>query len=252
MQISIGLVKRFIIFLAIFSISSCATSKKPRSLSELKSPELQEKYQQAIKDAETADADEINKDLTAITRYNPDLVWQDSLVSTVTWTEWNGFDDKVGQRMDITQDVWVTIVPELKRFCHQCDFSSQDLTLRLEQILGLPPHSEKTRFVEIWVDPSDIFRPAPDPEITDHEAELDFPISGRFVTIDTGYQEWFNNLKGVSYQEKGGYPWTRLGYSYDWGNPESEVGLSEFVIRVGAVVTIGSIFTIEEYCEPSE
>jgi hypothetical protein len=29
-----------------------------------------------------------------------------------------------------------------------------------------------------------------------------------------------------------GYPWTRLGYSYDWGNPKNPVGLSEFVLRI--------------------
>ena len=28
------------------------------------------------------------------------------------------------------------------------------------------------------------------------------------------------------------YPWTRLGYTYDWGNPRNLVGLSEFVLRI--------------------
>ena len=45
--------------------------------------------------------------------------------------------------------------------------------MRLEKLLGLPPNSGKTKFVEIWVRPQDLFRPSPDPEITDCVAELD-------------------------------------------------------------------------------
>lgn len=40
----------------------------------------------------------------------------------------------------------------------------------------------------------------------------------------------------------GGWPWTQLGYTYDWGNPKNHVGLSEFVIRLdparGGQVTV--------------
>jgi hypothetical protein len=48
--------------------------------------------------------------------------------------------------------------------------------------------------------------------------------------------------------EKQVYPWTQLGYTYDWGNPESEVGLSEFVIRKGSTVVIKSVSNLDEYC----
>jgi hypothetical protein len=45
-----------------------------------------------------------------------------------------------------------------------------------------------------------------------------------------------------------GYPWTRLGYTYDWGNPESEVGLSEFVVAAGSTVSIEAVSDNETYC----
>jgi hypothetical protein len=45
-----------------------------------------------------------------------------------------------------------------------------------------------------------------------------------------------------------GYPWTRLGYTYDWGNPESEVGLSEFVVAAGSMVGIEAVSDNETYC----
>lgn len=45
------------------------------------------------------------------------------------------------------------------------------------------------------------------------------------------------------------YPWTRLGYTYDWGNAKSRVGLSEFVIRKGARLTVHSVSTTEGYAQ---
>jgi hypothetical protein len=45
-----------------------------------------------------------------------------------------------------------------------------------------------------------------------------------------------------------GYPWTRLGYTYDWGNPKSEIGLSEFVIKNGAPIKIHSVVNADAYC----
>ena len=100
----------------------------------------------------------------------------------------------------------------------------------------------------MWVLPHDLFRPAPDPEISDHEAELDFPVSAKFVTVSEEYQTWFHHQMQYSYGSNG-YPWTRLGYTYDWGNQTSEVGLSEFVIRAGATVSIHAVVGTLEYCQ---
>ena len=43
------------------------------------------------------------------------------------------------------------------------------------------------------------------------------------------------------------YPWTGLGYTYDWGNPDSEIGLSEFVILGGSTVGVDAVIPTEEY-----
>jgi len=64
------------------------------------------------------------------------------------------------------------------------------------------------------------------------------------------HRDWFNlqmSLQAYDDPSKG-YPWTRLGYTYDWGNPESEVGLSEFVIAAGSTVTIDQVIANEAYC----
>jgi hypothetical protein len=207
-------------------------------------------YNAAVKDAETDEPGEISTDLTAIVPYNEDIVWSDdgNRVIVVTWTSWDGYDSLVGNSTVLQREVWVTAAPELRNFCKSCCRDNESLILRLEQLQGLPPDNGKTRVVEMWASPSDLFRPSADPEITDHEAELDFPTSSDYITINQSHIDWYNALRNESYGD-GGYPWTRLGYTYDWGNPQSEVGLSEFVVRQGATVEIISVSTTAEYCE---
>jgi hypothetical protein len=231
----------------VFLISSCIHQPPVLSPEELTSD-----YRSAILDAKVAEPNEISRVLTAITADNPDLVWQGtpgtSRVLVVTWTDFEGYKEKIGQSIETPVLCWVTIVPELQAFCQKQKPAPKALTLRLKQLLGLPPESNKSLFVEMWVDPRDLFRPSPDPEITDHEAELDFPGSDRFVKVSIAHIQWFKELKSRSYS-KNGYPWTRLGYTYDWGNPENETGLSEFIIRKGADIRIKSVSTLGEYCQ---
>ena len=212
--------------------------------------ELREVYSQAIKDAEVAESHEIYRNLVAIVPSNNALRWQEDTgdVLVVTWTSWDGYDDLVGNSIELSREVWVTVVPEVKTFCREHGITPTQVPLRLEQLLGLPPGNGKTKFVEMWVSPKHLFRPSPDPEVSDHEAELDFPQSNEFVTVSEEYRQWFDNLKQESYGADG-YPWTRLGYTYDWGNPNNEVGVSEFVIQAGAKVMIHAISDTMDYCQ---
>lgn len=223
-------------------ISSCSSQQ-----AHLQEASLQDVYHRAIEDARIAEPDEICTNLVAIVGYNKNLAWEGepgrSRVLVVTWTSWEGYNSEVGQSVNGTREVWVTTVPELKEFCAKNRLSGDALTLRLEQLLGLPPGNGKKWLVEIWANPDDLFRPSPDPEITDHEAELNFRKD-----ISAEYARWFNSLEEQSYGEKG-YPWTRLGYTYDWGNPASEIGLSEFVIKAGASVTVHSVSSTGDYCK---
>ncbi len=101
---------------------------------------------------------------------------------------WNGYDDNIGKPVDLSRPVWVTVVPEIQTFCRSQSIPAAHIPLRLEQLLGLPPGNGKTKFVEMWVSPKDLFRPSPDPEISDHEAELDFPESRRYVTVSQSHR----------------------------------------------------------------
>lgn len=206
-------------------------------------PDLDELYQQAVADAEVAEADEIVDTLVAITADNADLVRDDSdRVLMVTWTSYAGYDDIVGEDTDLGVEVWVTPGRSLQEFCSTSGLEGGELSLRLEQLLGLPPDNGKDRVVELWVPDAAMFRPSPDPEITDSVADLDFPLDTPQEHID-----WITDLEASSYGPDG-YPWTRLGYTYDWNPDTTEVGLSEFVIPQGSTVGVESVTATDEYC----
>lgn len=210
--------------------------------------ELQKKFQLAIKDAEIAEISEVSDRLIAISPRNKSLSWKkignQNYLKMLTWTSWNGYDSEVGKEFLNTRETWVTVFPELRNFCKNLKYPSEELlTIRLEQLLGLPTKGDKTKFVEVWVKETDLFRPSPDPEIDDSKAELDFS-----KTVSKDHINWINKLKKNSYGLNG-YPWTRLGYTFDWGNPNSKIGLSEFVIKQNSNIIIDSVTHTYEYCK---
>ncbi|MCG2830088.1 MAG: hypothetical protein L6302_03480, partial [Desulfobacteraceae bacterium] len=119
--------------------------------------DLRQNYLKAVKDAEVAEPNEIIRNLTAIVPTNMDLLWQgepgNMRVLVVTWTSWQVYNDKEGQPVVIPKNIWVTTVPELKKFCKSKKLAQKEINLRIEQLLGLPPDSGKTIFVEFWVNP---------------------------------------------------------------------------------------------------
>ena len=210
---------------------------------------MQRSYQRAVEDGPDYDVSTSTmKFITssrAITPDNSQLIWRkergQQQVLMVTWTSWDGYSDRIGQKMDLEREIWVTAVPELQQFASALELSPTSLTLRLEQYLGLPPRNGKTNFVQIWVNPKDLFRPCPDPEISDTRCEVQF--SPRVWRV---HQYWFIDKMLKSYGDRG-YPLTRLGYTYDWGSLETETGASEFVIKKGAKVEIESVTETIEY-----
>jgi len=237
----------------------------------------QTEYMNACADAAVATPEKISKNLTAIVPENKNLIWENNVVGSrvlvISWVDQNACNIykcpeggcqpadtcKEGRECQYSRDTYVTLAPELKNF-----FQGKVVDpMRIAQVLGLPPSDaqKKVCFLEIWVSPSDLFRPAPDPEVTDQEAEIDFagstystrfrPYSSAelvFADMDcdpahcpacnewgqcgfTTYENYFKNRKKYIYTAANPYPWTGLGYTYDWGNPDNHVGLSEFVVN---------------------
>ena len=141
-------------------------------------------------------------------------------------------------------NIWVTTAPELRERIKL--ESPKDTNLRLLQLLGLPPTSTYSYFVEFLVRPVDLFRPCPDKEIEDGSCGLCFPEG-----TPQSHINWINENRISRYYQcdlYNQYPWGQLGYTYDW-NPKnkSHVGLSEFIITTGATIYVNKIVTTSEY-----
>ncbi len=215
---------------------------------------LPEVYYSALKDVEQVSSDEISTTLTAIVKDNHNIQWQGDRLKVATYAKPKYFE--VGSKQPSSREVWVTVVPELQNFCIDYAKTGKEISPRIEQLLGLAPsHQPAKSIVELWVEAKDLFRPTPDPEITDHEAELEFRPANEFLSVSPEYQDWFNsrlNEFESQFQEmnpdRPPVPWTRLGYTYDWGDSPNHIGLSEFVLKKGASLEVDSVSTVNDYC----
>jgi hypothetical protein len=216
--------------------------------------ELNAAYKLACWRAQHISTSDFDDHLTPIAHSNPNLEWKqingEDYVLGVTWNSgrYNGLDGQP-DTLSPTQWVWITAVPYMVNWCAAYHPTDLPLTVRLAQLLGMPPDPGDTVFTTIWVRPKDLRRPAPDPRITTTTmTALDFPPN----FPDDTYQQWFYRQAAVSYvmPDDEEYPWTRLGYTYDWGNPvKPHIGLSEYVIRGGATVYIAGNFPTADYCK---
>mgnify|MGYP006280945511 CR=1 FL=1 len=210
-------------------------------------------YRSAIADAKTAEPSEITTTLTPLAPYNDDLVWQNQADSTrrvlvVTWGDGGTLPDAApGDTVAVEEEVWVTAAPQIQDFCRSLDQSEEALELRLAQRLGLPPDVGYDRFVELWVRPAALVRPCPDPEVSDRECERSAPIPARHARVSEAHQQWFRQLKRTSYGPDG-YPFTGLGYTYDWHPGTDEIGPSEFVLRPGQRAVVHNTQPTAAYC----
>jgi uncharacterized protein YbdZ (MbtH family) len=199
----------------------------------------------------------------------------------VTWTR----QEKVAaykNEKQIPKTTWVTAVPKLKSFCQDYVRSNGDdlrqLTLRLEQRLGLPPNSGYDTFVELKVDPTAIkdtfkfFRPCGDPSPMSNTCEPSFPpepdeIRDSLKALDLGNSKdiekywllskyYWSFAAPEKYPRMKQYPWTSLGYTFDWAPKEAgnedfvRWGESEFVISAGTSVQFVSAMDTAKYCAP--
>lgn len=230
---------------------------------------LEEKYSSAIKDAAVVEEEENVDNLIQITPDNPllDSYWDETKtrILVVTWKSQGSYDRFIKPSSNSPNEqenklIWVTVSPQVKEFCKQYlrdnpSATEKDLKLRLKQYLGLDPDWEYDIFVEMWVNPQDLFRPCVDPEVTDNKCNLDFEsdipkVSG--ATQGSGiedYETFYQRLYYTSIR-RGLQPFTGLGYTYDWSGLNGRIGASEFILVPGAAYTVNDtpIPTLE-YCQ---
>jgi hypothetical protein len=145
--------------------------------------------------------------------------------------------------------VFVTMTPYLKQK-NLGNLNDKKLTTRLDQLLGLPPASHYSYFLELWVSPDDIVRPCFDPSVDLNVCEF---APSKKDNDRTEYLSWLYKYIYDSYSDPDmmkRYPFSHLGYTYDW-NPKnkSHVGLSEFVIGKNKNIYIRKVYTTRSYFE---
>lgn len=234
------------------------THTPPAATVQNTAPTWPDTYQAAIKDALNPEPEERASNLIRITPGNARLQWQTfngiphiKMVSVVSNTSY--YAGSVGKTYNTgNRYTWVTVAPELQNTCSSAGFGDTDKPMRLRQLLGLTPDATITAVVEFWVLPALLFRPAADYAIDDTTTDFNMPEE-----TPAWYRRWFNELRAKQYfqsesPKNNAYPWTQLGYTYDWGNPQSEQGLSEFVIRAQSEVIIHAIYSLNDYCQNTQ
>lgn len=188
-------------------------------------------YHSAIRDCETMEADEL------LPLHSLNAGEEKVLVCT-----WHRYPSSYPDGAEITLkwgEVWVTVADEV--LAKGAQGSGDDFILRMEQLIGLPPQKGYTHFTLMWVSPEDLFRPAMDPSITTDQAALSFPEG-----TEDSYKDWFAGQQRYSYSPYR-YPWTGLGYTYDWADNGTDYGFSEYVIRPGSTVTVEKTYSNEAF-----
>jgi hypothetical protein len=163
----------------------------------------------------------------------------------------------------LASEVWVTVVPEVRDSCD--DWADEDKAMRLRQLLGLQPTQPVAYFMEMRVPAASMFRPAADPAIhtdtlcdvaANPDCALRFPDG-----VDAAHVQWMANQmlsawklpNGYPGENAGqwrqlGYPWTRLGYTYNWHPGSPRYGASEYVVRPGTRAVVTRVLPVADYC----
>jgi len=240
--------KKILVFyfavLAILFISGC---KKDAPCDPVDpKANLEKLYQASVEDAITADSSEICDTLWAINSSNTKLEWR--TINNEQYVLAGNFNRHPESYSDTSLInswgvIWVFLPRQMKSRILSSRIRDNDTLMRMNQLLGLPPSNTYSYIVELWVKPADLYRPAGDPEIDDNTASAYLTANA-----DPKYVIWFNQNIYDSYFADGTlYPWTRLGYTYDWGNPASEVGLSEFCIKENSLVYVKKLYPAAAY-----
>lgn len=202
-----------------------------------------ELYAQAVEDAKTIEPEELLPLKTTLTRDDPYARWNDRGDRVLVCT-WNDTPEDYPDGATVTvgeEPVWVFSGAEFEAWYAANSSGVEDWELRLCQLIGLPPDAGYTHFTTLWADPGDLLRPAFDPDVTTNTMAED-------LTGEDWYQDWFADNTAASYGEDG-YPWTRLGYTYDWADNGTEYGLTEFILPAGAEATVERTVTTEAYLD---
>lgn len=242
-----------VLFILIF-IGGCKKDDPVNPTPEVPSLTMAQLYQHAILDAMVADSSEVIDTLWQISKENTALQWKTIngkdyvlLASFMRYPNSYPVGDSI---TNVWGESWVFIPQQMKARIGKDLQTTSDTTMRICQLLGLPPANERsnTHIAEMWVNPERLYRPAGDPRVATRTAGA--VLSNN---VSETYNTWFNNyILFAYYRTLSGsadfhYPWTRLGYTYDWAPDSPEVGLSEYVLQASSGAWVERVSSVGSY-----
>ena len=156
------------------------------------------------------------------------------LVCSMTDGEYAGVWTAGRQFVTDGYTLWVVLPYELEERMRRMPLMGDSLECRMRmlQLLGLPPDSPYDRLLFFYADRSALLRPCPNPDVGACATPDVFPGD-----LPAPYRKWFEARTALSYGEENPYPWTRLGYTYDWHRDAAQRrGLGEFIVPGGTEV----------------
>ena len=241
-----------LIVAGVFILSGCAKDSTPAPEPPVLS--FDELYQHAITDAMVAENSEIIDTLWAITTENQSLTWKTingkQYVLMATYMRYPASYPAGDSITNTWGESWLFVPQQMKARIAPSLSATSDTTMRICQLLGLPPANENsnTHIAEVWITPDRLYRPAGNPAITTTSADATL-----IDDVPTSYTNWFNSYiifayyRPLSSPAEFHYPWTRLGYTYDWAPETNNVGLSEYVLQVESGAWVEHVAKVGEY-----
>lgn len=128
-----------------------------------------------------------------------------------------------GKQSTSDRYTWVFVWDDFKKRCVDKNVNqAPNKSKRACQLLGLSDKAQRDTIVLIKVKSDRLFRPAYNRNTND---TLRMNASNHNIT-DVEERLWF-----IKEQRTNEYPWTRKGYTYDWGNAVDYFGVSEFILK---------------------
>ena len=200
-------------------------------------------YEEAVVDALQAEQDEIH-DLVCLVKEDGRVTYdeENDRVQLVFWTNQAAEEFKKDDQLTLEEYTWAYADLELASWgAANKDVLKNSKDARIRQMLGLPENAKGSTFVLVSVTPERVLRAAYQPDAQLKKMSLAFE-----ETVDQDFISWFNGQITANYFENP-RPWTRLGYTYDWGKTgDDHYGVTEFVIPAGTKVTVKDTFTNDE------
>jgi hypothetical protein len=153
--------------------------------------------------------------------------------------------------------IWVTLAGEVQARCRAWGMRGDALRQRLEQLLGLPldppPQFRKARFVTMEVARERLDRPC----LGIDETKPLSPVCTVGIQANRApdVRDYVLRQMADSFVVGGpggpGYPFTRLGYTYDWSPVNARpnrYGASEFLVQANTPATVILQQDTDAYC----